>query len=518
MDWLDAEIGGVPAAGVVAALGQAGSGKTSLALGFTMAQLKRSQRVCYLTSETPEAVLETARGMLELDLRQYIANGALSLLSFAPFFVNKVRSLNSVDPPLAELKEYFDERHIEHVVFDTLDPMLGWIEAANAKGSVRHMLGQIQSWGRAVLCTMSGTAPAVGEFARLVSGSLELVENKLVVRQAGWCNVYDIEAPLQFVQGRGLIVRKDAGRQPAKKSPHMSDMSLVAAAPMLDSERRPNVGGSGGNQGPGPAAVNHAPWMSLIGDANKIIGPQAVILASADLFAQQTPPVNPPPPPQQSQPPAPNPLLQRTMPTNATGGGSSPPAGIPLPQPGSLAPVPSREPSTPRLPSNHSSSGAAQVLPTGPHPIAMVDAYDPTDDGVTRIANSPPQAAQAQGKPRDDLRATVNNSALPLPPASLDWNAAATNKYQPNYAKQSSTDLDAVPSSSKTIVSPPRKGNGGSDDLMVSEDPTNVMPGASQVPPPPAAAPRPAAGSPAGPPRPVSGNININNNNNNRRR
>jgi KaiC/GvpD/RAD55 family RecA-like ATPase len=209
--WLDAEIGGLPAKGVVAALGSSGAGKTSLALGFTVNALARG-RTCFVTSDTPEAVIETSRTMLELDLRPSIAGGALCLVAFAPFFTHKVKSLHSVDAPFAELKGLLAERRIEHVVFDTIDPLLTWIDPAIATAVVRNMMGQMRSWGVSVLCTTSGAAPACAELARTASGSVELRPGKIRVDHAGWCNVYGAEAPCDFVQGRGFVVRGPTAR------------------------------------------------------------------------------------------------------------------------------------------------------------------------------------------------------------------------------------------------------------------------------------------------------------------
>lgn len=458
MDWLDAEIGGVPAAGVVAALGQAGSGKTSLALGFAMAQLRRHGRVCYLTSETPEAVLEAARGMLELDLRQYIANGTLTLLSFAPFFVNKVRSLSSVDQPLAELKELFEERRIEHVVFDTLDPMLGWIDAAHAKASVRHMLGQIQSWGRAVFCTMGSTAPAAFELARLVSGSFELTEGKIIVRQAGWCNVYDIEAPLHFVQGRGLVVRANAGRQPAKKSLAQSDNSLIAAAGMIpDSSPRPDVDRRNDAGPPSMTSGGHVPWTSLIGDANKILGPQAVIVASEELFT-----------PQARQAPAPQP---------------------------SVAPH-THDPSTPRM-------GASAPPPPVANPSRPPAGFAPAAHGPFQ---TPPslmgRADQIHGHsprdPRDEGHTMVEGRS---DPGRLNPQLLATAPYNPDLRQTLRRDpVEEQPPSSRTLITPPRDDDDETHALG-HDAPTNIFPPVMD----PANKPRPAAGSPVTPPRPSGG-------------
>lgn len=261
VEWLDAEIGGFPATGVVAALGSAGAGKTSLALGFALAALARG-RTCFLTSESADSVLETSRTQLEQDLRPYIAEGRLTVLSFAPFFTNKVRSLNSVDAPFSELKEFLAERQIKHLVLDTIDPLLTWIDAASATAVVRGIMGQMQSWQVSVLCMMSGNAPAITEFARTASGSLELTEGKLAVHHAGWCNVYGIEAPLQFVQGRGFMVRGPTARGGAAQAP---------APPAMQARPAP-VALIGLPHRPIPAPHVYSPpevdptWQSLIGN------------------------------------------------------------------------------------------------------------------------------------------------------------------------------------------------------------------------------------------------------------
>lgn len=257
MDWLDSGIGGFPASGVVAAVGDAGAGKTSLALAFALSALQRGP-TCYLTSESPEAVLETGRTMLERDLAPHVKSGRLTLLAFVPFFVNKVRSLNSVEAPLEELGEFFAERQIQHVIFDTFDPLLTWIDAANATASARNILAQIQSWGISVLCTMSGgAAPAISEFARIASGSIQLAKGKITVHHAGWCNVYHVDAPIKFVQGRGLAVGSPAG---ASKPP-------PAAVPRAESSR--------------PAGGQPQMWKSLIVDRNQILGTPAPAIIRA---------------------------------------------------------------------------------------------------------------------------------------------------------------------------------------------------------------------------------------------
>jgi KaiC/GvpD/RAD55 family RecA-like ATPase len=199
--WSDGEVGGLPAQGVVTALGSAGAGKTCLALVVTLSALARG-RTCFLTSESPEAVIETSRTILDLDLQPSIADGTLTLVSFAPFFANKLKSLHSVDAPLTELGQLLAQHQIEHVVFDTIDPLLTWIDPATTAADVRKIMGQMRSWGVSVLCTTSGTNPACGEFARTATGSLELTGGNIRVdRAGGWDGA---EAPLELVQHRRL--------------------------------------------------------------------------------------------------------------------------------------------------------------------------------------------------------------------------------------------------------------------------------------------------------------------------
>lgn len=221
--WLDAELGGFPARGVIAVQSRSGGGKTAFALANTLAALSRGP-ACLVTSEAPETVLETAQSVFEVDLRPAIRNGMFSVLSFAPFFVNKVRSMNSVEAPMLELGEYLKERRATHVVLDTLDPALSWMEPATAKLGVRALMELLRSWQTSVLCTVGTTSPVATEFVRTASGSIELIDdravdaaagqpaNRLIVRHAGWCNVYGTEGTLQLVQGRGFVASRAALR------------------------------------------------------------------------------------------------------------------------------------------------------------------------------------------------------------------------------------------------------------------------------------------------------------------
>jgi KaiC/GvpD/RAD55 family RecA-like ATPase len=211
IDWLDGAVGGFPNLGLLCVTGAAGTGKTTLALGYARAAAWHG-KTCFLTSETPDAVLDTARAMLDWDMRPAIVGGDLTMLSYAPFFVNKVRSLSSVDAPLAELKELTLDRQIRQVIFDAFDPLLEWIEVASAKPTVRGIVGSVQSWGVSVLCTTRGTLPAASELARCAGGSIELRPGEIELHHAGWCNVANRKASLELVKGRGCVADDVAKR------------------------------------------------------------------------------------------------------------------------------------------------------------------------------------------------------------------------------------------------------------------------------------------------------------------
>lgn len=222
LPWIDAEVGGFPKQGVVAATGAAGAGKTTFGLSLALSALDRGQRVCFLTNELASAVLGVAERVYERDLTADVQNKTLSILTFAPFFVKKMTSLQSVDKPLEELGRFIAERRFEFVVFDTFDSMLGWAAGADIKPVVALVLERLRSWGVAVFCTLSDSVDASVEFCHGADGSVELASNRLVIRDAKWCNVLDLEMPFHIVQGRGMVAATSS-QPPLETLPSLDD-------------------------------------------------------------------------------------------------------------------------------------------------------------------------------------------------------------------------------------------------------------------------------------------------------
>ena len=203
--WLDAEVGGLPRPGVVAVRGEPGSGKSALALGYVVSALSNGGKACYLTTDAPNTLLNAADSTYERDLHKHLAARELSILSLGPFFTNKMRSLQSVDAPLAELREFIADRGFQYVVFDTFDAFVGWVDPSNAKALATRIVDELRTWQVSVLCTLGGEGPQVSELARAADGSFEIHPDRFVVRHAKWCNAKGIETPMQLVQGRGFV-------------------------------------------------------------------------------------------------------------------------------------------------------------------------------------------------------------------------------------------------------------------------------------------------------------------------
>ena len=193
--------------------GPARSGKTCFALTFARAALTRT-RVCYVTSDAPAAVLDSARDFLDVDLAPFVRSGQLTILGFARFFESKVRSLESLEKPFAELKRLADERHFEAFVFDGIDPAIFWVDSSTAKPVVRSLIEAMGTLGATCLCT-GRTEQGVGvlglrELAASLSGTFEIeragASGVLRVHNAAWCGVEGLEMPVDFIQRRGIVV------------------------------------------------------------------------------------------------------------------------------------------------------------------------------------------------------------------------------------------------------------------------------------------------------------------------
>jgi KaiC/GvpD/RAD55 family RecA-like ATPase len=256
LEWIDGNLGGLPARQPALVVGPSRSGKTCFAATFAVASLAHNP-TCVVTTDAPESFLEFAEHYLERDLRPSLRDGTLTILRVGPHFESKVRAYGSAERPLDELRKVLIERRIESVVFDTLDPLLAWVDEANAKNHVRQLLLGLNALGATTVCTaVAAEAPAVRELAANVSGVFELrvqgTMNSLRVRSASWCRISDLQMRTEFVQRRGIVAVGDAtgtsweGKTGLEASPNNIPTRFMAAV------KPPNqMSSSGLSSGPG---------------------------------------------------------------------------------------------------------------------------------------------------------------------------------------------------------------------------------------------------------------------------
>ena len=111
----DMILGGVPARSLIAAIGSAGTGKTTIGMQFLNTALENGERGVYITlEESRERVLRTAaeKGW---EFRSYEADGTLAVVDLDP--VEMANSLASIRNDLTRLIDEFDA---ERLVLDSV--------------------------------------------------------------------------------------------------------------------------------------------------------------------------------------------------------------------------------------------------------------------------------------------------------------------------------------------------------------------------------------------------------------
>jgi KaiC domain protein len=108
-------IGGVPERSLIAAIGSAGTGKTTLGLQFLHEALRSEGNAVYITlEESREAVLSTAEEK-GWPFREYVDEGRLSVVAMDP-----VEMANSLATIRSELPRLIDEFDADRVVLDSV--------------------------------------------------------------------------------------------------------------------------------------------------------------------------------------------------------------------------------------------------------------------------------------------------------------------------------------------------------------------------------------------------------------
>lgn len=176
--------GGFPANRSVLVCGNAGLGKTSLALQFLAAGLERGEPGAFVSvDEKPRHVLEDA-SRLGLDLERAVADGTMALLDASPYFTatRKSRTRSEVDARQvsADLARQVRDVGARRLAIDSVTslvpPELGRSEAQDYLRSLVQALED--NFGCTILLTCRGARndpQGICDSARnLVSGVLQL--------------------------------------------------------------------------------------------------------------------------------------------------------------------------------------------------------------------------------------------------------------------------------------------------------------------------------------------------------
>lgn len=150
IDGLDEMIlGGVPAQSLIAAVGSAGTGKTTVGLQFLDVALKEGDRAVFITlEETRERILETAaeKGW---DFRRHEEEGRLAIVDLNP--VEMANSLGSLRNDLSRLIEDFGAAR---VVLDSVSLLeMMYDHPARRRGEVFQFTHALKAAGVTMLVT-----------------------------------------------------------------------------------------------------------------------------------------------------------------------------------------------------------------------------------------------------------------------------------------------------------------------------------------------------------------------------
>jgi KaiC/GvpD/RAD55 family RecA-like ATPase len=302
VDWIDGTLGGIARGLPTLVTGAARAGKTCLALSFVLGALRRGS-TCFVTTDVPESVLDLATSFFDHDLRDDIRAGRLTLLSASTFLESKVRSLGSAERPLAELRSLVQERSIEWLAIDGVDPLLFAVDRANAKPFVREIVTSLQQMGTTTICTArseSGAgAIALDELRASVCGSFEVEASGgrrlLRVRSASWCAAEGESVEFDLVQGRGFVTRDAPVSLRPRALSGGAVRSDVAPEPAPKGRRPQTL--LGGSRPRLPDELDRT--MPLDGSAPMPMSPQDVVIRTAAQASTQ--PAQPPTPPAPTQ-------------------------------------------------------------------------------------------------------------------------------------------------------------------------------------------------------------------------
>jgi KaiC/GvpD/RAD55 family RecA-like ATPase len=136
---LDDWIGGVRDAGSHLLTGGSGSGKSSIALQFADAGLRKGEPVAMLVNSRVDDIKSHAR-FLGVNLTAPLRDGRLVLLRYRPDFVHRAQHAVSSEQVIADLARFVAPLSPSRIVIDSIAPFF------NASGSVRSMALALAEW------------------------------------------------------------------------------------------------------------------------------------------------------------------------------------------------------------------------------------------------------------------------------------------------------------------------------------------------------------------------------------
>jgi circadian clock protein KaiC len=205
-DWID----GVRDDGVHLLTGGSGSGKSTIALQFADAALRRGEPVAMLVNARVDDVKSHAR-YLGLNLVPPLRDGRLLLLRYRPDFVHRAAHAVSSDQVVADLSRIVAPHTPARIVIDTISPFM------TGPAPIRPVVVELADWlgriGSSTLLTFpedlsGGYDRDLEPLVQNAAAVIRLVREDADVRRA---ELVSLRYPAPATASRRFVIREDAG-------------------------------------------------------------------------------------------------------------------------------------------------------------------------------------------------------------------------------------------------------------------------------------------------------------------
>ena len=179
----------------VLASGTAGTGKTSLAAAFAMANCKRGERCLYLSYEESAGQLIQNMGSIGIQFEPMIKKGLLKIVSTRPSFFG-------LEMHLLDLYKLIEEFKPKAVVIDPLTSLIGEGEQREIRSMITRMIDLLKSNGITSFFTSLVSSAAQNDTSGEI-GVSSLIDTWIVVRE--------LEEDVSKKRIRGIFIVKSRG-------------------------------------------------------------------------------------------------------------------------------------------------------------------------------------------------------------------------------------------------------------------------------------------------------------------